>query len=98
MEHWTPKQIGANYELTDILKPLENVKDKMLMISGLTADKARANGDGGGDHARAMAAFLTGAQPRKTDGADIQAGISVDPSRSIAHRCTDPSPVPGTRN
>ena len=65
MEHWTPKQIGANYELTDILKPLENVKDKMLMISGLTADKARANGDGGGDHARAMAAFLTGAQPRK---------------------------------
>jgi hypothetical protein len=78
MEHWTPKQIGANYELTDILKPLENVKDKMLMISGLTADKARANGDGGGDHARAMAAFLTGAQPRKTDGADIQAGVSVD--------------------
>ena len=32
----------------------------------------------GGDHARAMAAFLTGAQPRKTDGADIQAGVSVD--------------------
>ena len=78
MEHWTPKQIGTHYELTDILKPLENVKDKMLVLSGLTADKARANGDGGGDHARAMAAFLTGAQPRKTDGADIQAGVSVD--------------------
>ena len=62
MEDWTPKLVGANYELTDILKPLENVKDKMLVLSGLTADKARANGDGGGDHARAMAAFLTGAQ------------------------------------
>ena len=78
MEDWTPTQVGADYELTDILKPLENVKDKMLVLSGLTADKARANGDGGGDHARAMAAFLTGAQPRKTDGADIHAGVSVD--------------------
>ena len=78
MEDWTPKQVGVGYELTDILKPLESVKDQMLVLSGLTADKARANGDGGGDHARAMAAFLTGAQPRKTDGADIHAGVSVD--------------------
>ena len=78
MEDWTPTQVGADYELTEILKPLANVKDKTLVLSGLTADKARANGDGGGDHARAMAAFLTGAQPRKTDGSDIHAGISVD--------------------
>ena len=78
MEDWTPTQVGTDYELTEILKPLESVKDKTLVLSGLTADKARANGDGGGDHARAMAAFLTGAQPRKTDGADIHAGISVD--------------------
>ena len=78
MENWTPTQVGANFELTDILKPLANVKEKTLVLSGLTADKARANGDGGGDHARAMAAFLTGAQPRKTSGTDIHAGISVD--------------------
>ena len=78
MEDWIPTQTGTNYELTDILKPLESVKDKMLVLSGLTADKARHNGDGGGDHARAMAAFLTGVQPRKTDGADIHAGVSVD--------------------
>lgn len=78
MEKWTPEQVGANFELTEILKPLQNVKDKTLVLSGLTADKARANGDGGGDHARAMAAYLTGAQPRKTSGTDIHAGISVD--------------------
>ena len=35
-------------------------------------------GDGGGDHARASATFLTGCHPRKTQGADIKAGISVD--------------------
>ncbi len=78
MEHWTPKQVGANFELPSILKPLEQVKDKTLILSGLTADKARHNGDGGGDHARAMSAFLTGTQPRKTDGADIRAGVSAD--------------------
>lgn len=78
MEEWTPQTVGAGFELTNILKPLENIKDKTLVLSGLTADKARANGDGGGDHARAMAAFLTGAQPRKTSGTDIHAGISVD--------------------
>jgi hypothetical protein len=44
----------------------------------LTCDKARPNGDGAGDHARAMAAFLTGRQARKTDGANIRAGVSVD--------------------
>ena len=27
---------------------------------------------------RALSAFLTGAQPRKTDGTDIRAGVSVD--------------------
>ncbi|RKU25248.1 hypothetical protein C6497_16240 [Candidatus Poribacteria bacterium] len=78
MEEWTPQSVGADFELTNILKPLVNIKDKTLVLSGLTADKARANGDGGGDHARAMAAFLTGAQPRKTSGTDIHAGISVD--------------------
>ena len=48
MEDWTPKQVGTNFDLTNTLKPLENVKDKILVLSGLTADKARANGDGGG--------------------------------------------------
>ena len=48
------------------------------MLSGLTLNGARALGDGGGDHARSVAAFLTGAHPKKTDGADIHNGVSVD--------------------
>src|SRR5207244_11950744 len=66
--------------------------DHRLVPSGLTADKARPNGDGPGDHARAMAAFLTGAQPRKTDGADIRAGISVD--QVAAARLADQTRLP----
>jgi len=78
MTEWTPAKEGSDFELPSILQPLSSVKDKLLVLSGLTADGARPHGDGGGDHARAMAAFLTGAHPRKTDGTDIRNGISVD--------------------
>jgi hypothetical protein len=44
----------------------------------LNHTKAYANGDGGGDHARANATFLTGCQARKTAGKDIKVGVSVD--------------------
>ena len=78
MEHWTPVKDGAGYELSRSLKPLEKVRETFQVISGLKHEKAFANGDGGGDHARANATFLTGMQARKTAGADIRIGISVD--------------------
>ncbi len=79
MVDWTPKAEGAfGAELPAILEPLKAVKNEFMILTGLTADKARAHGDGGGDHARALSAFLTGCQPRKTDGSDIRSGVSVD--------------------
>jgi len=78
MADWTPQAEGTDFELSPILEPLAPVREHLLVLSGLTADKARPNGDGGGDHARALGAFLTGTQPRKTAGTDIRAGISVD--------------------
>lgn len=78
MADWTPAAEGSEFDLPPTLQPLASVKDRLLVLTGLTADKARPHGDGGGDHARALGAFLTGAQPRKTDGTDIRAGVSVD--------------------
>ncbi len=78
MPAWTPQAVGRNFDLPYILEPLRPFQDDLLVLSGLTLDKARPNGDGPGDHARAMASFLTGVQARKTAGADIRAGISVD--------------------
>lgn len=78
MPAWRPETTGAEYVLPATLEPLAPYKDSLLVLSGLVHDKARANGDGPGDHARACAAFLTGCQPKKTDGAAIRAGISVD--------------------
>lgn len=77
-ENWFPQGTGANYQLSPTLSPLKSVKDEILLVSGLKHDKARANGDGAGDHARANATFLTGVQARKTAGADIRVGVSVD--------------------
>jgi len=78
MQEWTPQTAGPGIAFSPILKPLEPVADDLLVLTGLTADKARPHGDGGGDHARAMASFLTGCQARKTDGTDIRVGVSAD--------------------
>jgi hypothetical protein len=78
MAHWTPKAVADKFELPSILEPLKPVQHHLLVLSGLTLDKARPNGDGPGDHARAMASFLTGRQAKKTHGADIRIGISAD--------------------
>jgi hypothetical protein len=78
MADWTPSAVGSGFTLPRTLEPLASVKDQLVVLSGLTLDKARPNGDGPGDHARAMSSFLTGRQAKKTHGADIRIGISVD--------------------
>ncbi len=78
MPDWTPSATGPGFDLPPTLEPLRAVRDDLLVLGGLALDPARAHGDGGGDHARAMATFLTGTHPRKTGGADLRAGISVD--------------------
>ena len=75
---WTPKRTGYDYDLPSILQPLQRVKDDVMVLSGLTHDKGRANGDGAGDHARSASVFLTAAQPMKTSGGNIRVGTSVD--------------------
>lgn len=77
-EAWTPLATGADFEFTRVLKPLEPYRDDLLVLSGLTHNNGRALGDGAGDHARAASSFLTGIHPKKTAGADIQLGVSVD--------------------
>jgi hypothetical protein len=75
---WTPSAVGADFELPQTLALLKDFRQDFLVLSGLTQNGARPLGDGPGDHARALASFLTGCHPRKTGGADIKTGISVD--------------------
>jgi len=92
MPDWTPQATGAGFEFPELLAPLRPFKSDLLVLSGLTQDKARPNGDGPGDHARAAAAFLTGAQPRKTAGANIRAGVSADQVAAAKVGQTTPFP------
>ncbi len=82
MADWKPRTKDGNserdFELQSIMKPIAGFREKMNVLGGLSLRNAQALGDGGGDHARSVASFLTGAHPRKTDGSDIQNGISVD--------------------
>ena len=79
MDKWTPAAEGAAFELPAILQPLAPFRDRFLILSGLRSRPAFPEpGEGTGDHARAAATFLTGVHPRKTEGPDIRAGISMD--------------------
>lgn len=87
VEKWMPSGEGTGYQLSPSLKELGKHRDDFMVVSGLMQDFARSHGNGGGDHARATATFLTGCMPKKTAGADIHVGISVDQiaARKIGH-------------
>jgi hypothetical protein len=82
---WFPP-VGAlpSDALPATLAPLAAHRSRMTLISGLAHVNAEAQGDGPGDHARSAACFLTGAHPKKTSGADITNGVSID--QAIAQR------------
>jgi len=73
LDQWTPATTGAGFELSPSLKPLEPVKDKLVVITNLM----RA-GTTVGDHAVAPAGWLTGAQAKKTEAEDVRAGTTID--------------------
>jgi len=75
---WLPKTEGSGFDFMPTMKPLEPFREKLLVLSNLAQVNGRALGDGGGDHARAGATWLTGVHPKKTQGVDIHAGISAD--------------------
>jgi hypothetical protein len=72
MDNWTPKQVGSNFEISPILKPLEKFQDQLVVISGTGQTSADAG------HAPGPIMFLTGTAGRKTEMTDVKAGVSFD--------------------
>jgi hypothetical protein len=93
LSHWRPTGEGRDFTLGPTFAPVAPWKRQLQVFTGFAQRKAGALGDGFGDHARANAAFLTGAHPRKTAGADIRNGISVDQvaAQSVGHLTRIPS-------
>jgi hypothetical protein len=80
MPFWTPKAEG-NLELSEIMQPLTPVRDRVLVLSGMTNKHAFPLVDeGDGDHSRCQAAYLTGVHANKASGKNttLHAGVSMD--------------------
>lgn len=76
MASWDPATEGRDFEMTPILAPVADFRDRMTLIAGVHNRPARP--DGPGDHAAGTGSFLTAAHCFKTDGANIRNGVSID--------------------
>ncbi len=68
--YWTPKQLGANFEFSPILRPLEPFRDSLTVVSELCDPL-----DG---HAVTVAAWLSGSIPKRTIAEDVRGGTTID--------------------
>ena len=68
--YWNPKTVGANFEFSPILKPLEPFRSHVTVVSNLCNPL-----DG---HAVSVGAWLTGSTPKRTIAEDVLAGVSID--------------------
>jgi hypothetical protein len=77
--YWVPEREGAlPADLPFIWKPLEPFRDTLTILSGLHATSSEPPpGETGADHWVA-AAFLCAEKPKKTAGADVRAGHTID--------------------
>jgi hypothetical protein len=77
--YWVPEKEGAlPAELPYIWQPLDPFRDSLTILTGLHATSSEPPpGETGADHWVA-AAFLCAEKPKKTAGADVQAGTTID--------------------
>jgi uncharacterized protein DUF1552 len=78
LNYFIPKTAGKDFELTPILAPLAEFRDQLTVVSGTANAKADPLDQGSGPHSRAQATWLNGCRPKRTEGADVQAGTTLD--------------------
>ena len=92
---WAPGAVGRAFDLSPTsLKPLEQWRDHLTIISNCdvpSADPTEAR-EIGGDHFRSSATYLTQTYPKRTDGADVECGVSID--QLHAQRFGQDTPIP----
>jgi hypothetical protein len=64
--------------MSPILTPLAPFRDRLNIVTGLAHHQADSLGDGGADHARSSATWLNGVHPKKTEGEDVRAAVTID--------------------
>jgi hypothetical protein len=89
MQQLTPATVGAGFEFTPILKPLEPFRDSLLVVTNLTRSHP---GSQFGDHAVSAAGFLTGVWPKRTEAEDVLANTTID--QVVARQIGQDTPLP----
>ena len=90
MDKFTPAAEGKGFALTEILGPLEKVRDQVTVVSNLAHPAASGvNSDAGADHARSAAVFLSGAHPEKER---VYVGPTID--QIAAEKIGQDTPLP----
>jgi hypothetical protein len=74
MKDWTPDAEGAGFEFKRILKPLEEYRDRLNIVSGLGHRAA----DTTAVHSLSPTTWLSGVRPKATQGVDAYAGVTAD--------------------
>src|SRR5437899_7947575 len=76
--YWIPEKEGTGFDFPFNFKPLEPYREHITLLSGLHSRSAEPPpGVTGADHWVA-AAFLCANKPKKTAGADVYAGTTID--------------------
>src|SRR5258708_401868 len=78
MAAWTPVGSGKGFAFSPTLKALEPFREHVNVLSGLAIHSADRMNDGAGDHSRATGAFLSGCHAKRTQGADLELGVTAD--------------------
>jgi uncharacterized protein DUF1552 len=92
---WAPAATGRDFDLQPTsLASLEPFRDCLTIVSNTDCANAEpfTATEIGGDHFRSSAVFLTQAHPRQTEGADVEAGVSID--QLYAQRVGAETPIP----
>jgi hypothetical protein len=88
VSQWYPTGTGKDFTLSKTLEPLADFKNDILVLSNLW----NAGSKGGDGHYVKESAILTCATIKKTPGADLGNGVSMD--QVAAQRTGDQTPLP----
>jgi hypothetical protein len=92
--YWSPEKEGAGFDFSYSLEPLAPFREYITIVSCTDSRQAEAvtPSEGGADHFRSSAVFLTAAHAKQTPGPDVLNGTSID--QLYAQRFGQDTPVP----
>ena len=78
LRDFLPRTAGRGFDLPRILAPLAPYREQLTVVSGLANAAGDALDASSGPHSRGSGCWLSGMRARRTEGADIEAGKTID--------------------